>query len=189
MFAANDGENPVAQLTVASEISLGGCLGITSMIPGISMSYDTSTGTTTCSVDTTNTLGYKVDIFASTSPALKNGANYFNDLSTTSVPTTWADATTTNWFGYSLVGADVSTAKWGAPTTPNICSQPGPANLVKNNLNFMGFGTLSTTTITRNIQTGGPSTFYICLAAEQGASTNTPSGIYFATTTVTATTL
>jgi hypothetical protein len=188
MFAASDSKGQVAQLTVASEIALGSCTGTTVMSPGITMSYDSSTGTTTCTVDTTNVLGYKVDIYASSSPALKSGNNYFSNIST-STTQIWANATSTNIFGFSLVGTDVDTGIWGAPSTPNMCAQPGPNDPVTNNLKYKAFDTSATTTITKNSSTAGPNTFYICLVAEQGNATNSPSGVYFATTTVTATTL
>jgi hypothetical protein len=192
IYAASDAKQFQVQLQVTSDIAISGCIGTTVMQPPIGLSQYGSVGTTTCGVNTTNSLGYKVDFLASTYQYLKSGTNFFTDKSTTTAPATWANGGTTSDFGFSLFGTDVNTTYWGSGST---CGNPyaSTTNLTNGlgSLKYMGFTNFGTgtTTITRNSPTSGFHSFSICLAAEKGSSTNTPSGFYFGTTTVTATTL
>jgi hypothetical protein len=187
IFAAMDASSFTTSLDVSPDISITDCLNI-SMLPAISLSQDSSIGSTTCAVNTTNALGYKLDVSSETSPALVSGSNYFSDISTTTMPATWASRlpTDTNIFGFSIYGNDVDTAVWGA--TPSNCGTAGAADL-SSTVNWYGFYTAATTTITRNSSTGGAVPFVLCVGAEQGSVSNAASGDYHATTTLTASTL
>ena len=158
------------------------------MSPAIALSQDSSIGSTTCAINTSNALGYKLDISAQTNPALTSGSSYFSDISTTTIPATWASRlpTNTNIFGFSIYGSDVATGVWGA--TPANCGTAGAADL-SSTINWFGFYTAATTTITRNNATGIPIPFVLCVGAEQGSNSNAVSGNYYATTTLTASTL
>jgi hypothetical protein len=194
MFAASDNDQFQVSMQVNSEISMTGCIGMSTMLPAIGLTQYGSVGTTTCGVNTTNSLGYKVVFLSSTTPMLKSGLNFFTDRATTSAPAVWTNGATINYFGFSVFGTDVDTAYWGSSGV-TTCGNPyaSTTNLATGlgTLKYSGFTNfgVGTTTITRNTATTGNNPFTICMAAERGNATSVPSGAYFGTTTVTATTL
>lgn len=184
--AASSIATTTATLTVDSDLSLTGCAAIT-MQPNIGLSQDSSVGTSTCTVETTNATGYAMTVYATSSPALQSGSNSFQDYATTTGPSTWSVAGGEYRFGYTVFGTDVSTSNWGSGTN---CGAAGSATYTPDGtLKHLGFMTTATTTASRGTATGGGGiATTLCVAAEQGDSANAPSGTYVATIVVTAAT-
>jgi len=184
ILADTEADSFTTSLIVTSDISISDCPNIT--LTAIGLTADASIGSTTCSVDTTNSAGYTLSVAASTSPALKSGSNYFSDKSTSTMPSAWSDPGNNNQFGFSLYGPNVTSATWGTPGT-DYCGSTTPT-AINSNLKWYGFMTLGTTTITTSTSTVAAIPFIFCVAAEQGATSNAPSGAYYSTSTLTVTT-
>ncbi len=147
----------------------------------------TSEGTAVWTVTTNNTSGYRLSIKASTDPALRSGANSFNDYTPAgAVPDyTWAIASSVAEFGFTPEGDHVvsrflnngaSTCGVGATDTSSSC--------------WDAFSTTDTTIAedaNNNNPTGTATT--VRIRAEIGTEATVTAGDYSATLTVTAITL
>ncbi len=183
--SAND--DVVVTLNVTSGITITDGLNVT-MTPSMGVASNTSIGESSWVVKTNSVTGYRLDVKASTSPALKhsNSTDSFADYSETSTgtPETWSVSSGDYEFGYSVHGDDVDSSTWGTGTSCGTSS-----TISTNNLKYVGFKTVDKTVATTNQITpvGGTQT-NICFAAEQ-AGVYAPSGTYTATITATAVTI
>lgn len=187
-------------LVVASELSIAVGSSSLRMLPNISMSQDTSMGSSTFLVKCSDTGGYTLSFSASTSPAMHNGtANHFNDLATTSMPNLWATKFTGGSayeFGFSVFGAD-ATSIWGNvvnSTASTTCGWSGSGagsitDDVTNPRKWHGLFTTATSTATKTSATVKAGVYTtLCVAAQQGPSVLAPSGTYTADVVATANT-
>ncbi len=180
--ASNLSDSAVITLNVDAGISITSPADAT--MSAIAIGTNTSIGTAQWTVVTNNTIGYKLDVKASASPALVSGVNSFADYTETSagVPETWSVASLAKEFGYSAWGTNTVTGTWGAAGT---CGSGSTIPAMK----YEGFAITDRTIATAAVPTAyaGVAT-NICFAAEQNG-TFAPSGTYTATITATATTL
>ncbi len=174
-------------LTVDEEISLSAS-GATALTPNISVTQDSSVGSSTWTVITNSTGGYSLKFTTASANALTNSSDTFTDVSTTT-PTAWAEDADSYIWGYSAYGDDVATTTWGDAVA---CGTAG-ASALTTSLNYAGFATTVASTTNAALsatdptsQTGTVTT--LCIAAEQGANVFAPNGSYSATVTGTATT-
>ena len=177
----------VVTLNVETGITISDGADVT-MSPSLGIESDTSIGETSWIVKTNNVSGYKLDVKASTEPAMAHTTttDTFADYSETvlGTPETWSVGSGDYEFGFSAYGDDVSDATWGAGVGCRTSS-----TISTNNLNYLGFKTTDKTIATRNSVT--PNTGVqtnVCFAAEQ-KDVYAPSGEYTATITATALTL
>ncbi|MFH1036505.1 MAG: hypothetical protein V1756_00340, partial [Patescibacteria group bacterium] len=100
------------QPMLESYISLSVSTDTVNMLPNIGgLTGGTATGTFSSTVITDNTAGYSLYVNASTSPALKSGANSFADYTpgTAGIPDfTWTIPAATSEFGFSVEGSDIT---------------------------------------------------------------------------------
>jgi len=187
--AATSYATTTVTLIVDSEITLTASATV-AMWPNISLSQDTSVGSSTFNVETSDTAGYTLDFSASTSPALHNGTNSFADYTegVEGTPESWSVDASAYEFGFSAYGGDVDDGTWDSGAT--ACGTPGAEDLTSS-LNWMGFnGTTAVTGVASSASEtsqDGTNTV-LCVAAEQGSNTQAPSGTYVATLVGTATT-
>ena len=175
----------IVTLNVETGITISDGADVT-MSPSLGITSDTSIGKTSWIVKTNNFSGYKLDVKASTAPALANATDSFADYSETvlGTPETWSVGSGDYEFGFSAYGDDVADGTWG---TGVGCGTH--TTISTNNLNYLGFKTTDKTIATRNSVT--PNTGVqtnVCFAAEQ-KDVYAPSGEYTATITATAITL
>ena len=166
--AATDTDDVLVNLTVSSTISLNSP-------SDVNMGTITGTGSVTgnavWTVITNNSAGWKLEVEASTTPAMANGGDTFADYTETveGTPETWSIAASASEFGLGATGTYIM-AKYGADK-------------------YMGFnGTTNEEVSTQASETTGSDTTVI-FKAEVGASKTQPTGNYSATVTATATTL
>ena len=172
----------IVTLNVETGITISDGADVT-MSPSLGITSDTSIGETSWIVKTNNFSGYKLDVKASTAPALANATDSFADYSETvlGTPETWSVGSGDYEFGFSAYGDDVADGTWG---TGVGCGTH--TTISTNNLNYLGFKTTDKTIATRNSVT--PNTGVqtnVCFAAEQ-KDVYAPSGTYTATITATA---
>lgn len=182
--AATDTDNVEVNLTVNEEITISDGANVT-MAPNISISTDSSIGSTSWTVTTNATAGYTLAVKADTDPALQSASDSFADYTeaTPGTPDAWSVDSGSYEFGFGAYGTDVAAAFDGGASTCGAAGTPDASLL------FDGFETTDTTIATRNSTT--PTTGVVtnfCLAAEQNG-VFAPSGTYNATITGTATTL
>lgn len=179
-----DTDDVLVTLTVDEGISITTGADVT-MLPNISMSANSSIGSSSWNVKTNSHAGYTLAVKADAAPALVNTAGQsFADYQT-GAPTTWNIPDSSYQFGFSAFGdvTDTPTATWGS----GGCGTDGVPNIGQK---YTGFtGTTSKIITTRNTvtSTSGMDTT-ICFAAEQ-KGVYAPSGTYTTTITATATTL
>ncbi|MFA6520401.1 MAG: hypothetical protein WCT44_02210 [Candidatus Paceibacterota bacterium] len=181
-FAVTD--NVVVTLDVDSGITISDGAAVT-MAPNISITTDSSIGSSAWTVITNGASGYSLAVKASASPALVSGSNSFADYTeaVAGTPEAWSVASGDKEFGYSAYGTDTSTAEYGAAAT---CGAAGVPDVGQN---YEGFATSDNIIATRATVTpvAGIATT-ICFAAEQNG-VFAPVGTYTATITGTAVTL
>jgi len=99
---ANDSVN--VNLTVDPTIAINSPADV-SMSPNIT-GTGTSTGSTTWTVTTNSNLGWKLEVNASTTPAMTSGANNFANYTegTTGTPDAWLIAAAASEFGFGATG-------------------------------------------------------------------------------------
>lgn len=171
-------------LTVSSEISLTPPASI-SLSPNITMTQQSSVGSSTWNVKTSDAAGYTLKFNASTTNALCAGGNCFTDVASTS-PITWSVGASVYQWGYGVYGTDVATSTWG---NASACGTAGASGLTTS-LSYAGFATssaLAPNVAVRNSATpaAGINTTH-CIAAEEGDSVFAPDGSYSAIVTGTA---
>jgi len=187
LTAASDTATSSVTLTVNEEISLS-VSGATALSPNISVTQDTSVGSSTWTVITNSTGGYALEFTTASTNALTNGSDTFTDVTTTT-PIAWAEVADSYIWGYSAYGDDVATSTWGDDTA---CGTAG-ASALTTSLNYAGFVTTVASTTNAALSATDPTSqtgteTVLCIAAEQGANVFAPNGAYTATVTGTATT-
>ena len=132
-----------------------------------------ATGSATWNVKTNNTNGWRLDLNASGSPAMKSGSDSFADYteSSSGVPEAWSIASSDSEFGFSTSGSYAESGFSGGK--------------------YLGFnGTTRIKGAHRDTQSGGSGDdITVDFKAEVGSGHNQPEGTYSATVTATATTL
>ncbi|NTV44888.1 MAG: hypothetical protein HGA67_04365 [Candidatus Yonathbacteria bacterium] len=184
--AASANDSVVVNQAVTSGIAITSPSDIT--MTALTTSQNSAVGTATWTVTTNSQAGYKLELNASTNPALaqvspaESFANYTEAVAGT--PETWSVSSAYE-FGFSAYGSNVPTATWG---TDSDCI--AAANVPSAGLKWRGFsGTTLTQIATSASETGTTGTAStMCVATEQNG-TFAPSGTYTATITATATTL
>jgi hypothetical protein len=193
--SASDTSTTTATLTVQEEITLTSPTNL-NMDP-INLSVNTSTTGTEqlgsgngFNVETNSQNGYKLELKATGTPAMQatSTGEAFDDASSTLQ--SWSNQVGPNdyKFGFSVLGNDVSTSTWG-DSSGNGCKTS--ATDPNGSLNYRGFnGTtnIEVASSTDETASGGIDT-HLCIVAEQGSNTTTPSGNYKAVIVGTATTL
>ncbi len=173
----------VVTLNVDAGISISNGADVT-MAPNLATGTPGSIGSSSWTVITNSNAGYKIDVKAQTSPALKSGSNTIEDYTETSagVPEVWSVPSGSKEFGYSAYGTGVDTGTWG---TGAGCGSSGtPLGTMK----YVGFSTTDKTIISTSAPTAYAGTVTnICFAAEQDTTYASP-GTYTPTITATATT-
>lgn len=166
--AAVDTDEVLVNLTVSSTISLNSPSDVSM---GTITGTGSVTGNTTWTVVTNNSAGWKLEVEASTTPAMANGGDTFDDYgeAVEGTPETWSMANSVSEFGFGATGTYIL-AKYGAAK-------------------YMGFnGTTNEEVATQAAETAGSDTTVI-FRADVGSSKSQPTGNYSATVTATATTL
>jgi hypothetical protein len=132
----------------------------------------TSTGSATWTVTTNSNAGWKLEVNASTTPAMTSGSNNFANYTeaVTGTPDTWSIAATDSEFGFGATGSYVET-KFGAGK-------------------YMGFSGTNKEQVahTGSFSSSGQDTTVI-FEAGVGASHSQPTGSYTSQVTATATSL
>jgi len=184
MDAAYD-EVSVSQ-AVTGEISITQPGDVT-MLPAIAaMTGGTGTGTSTWTVTTTQSTGYNLQLTASTSPALKNGAtDSFADYTPTA-PTVpdyaWSVGASAAEFGYTVEGTDTATLfKDNGSTACNTGSTLGSYTC------WLNASTTVVTIATKGSSAVGGDATSVGYRAEAKSGSNKISGTYTATIGATAT--
>jgi hypothetical protein len=174
-------DNVDVTLTVDSGISITDASN-TSMSPNISISNDTSTGSTAWTVITNDNAGYTLSVKATTTPAMHNGTDSFADYSeaVSGTPDAWSVDSGNYEFGYSAYGTDTPTGTWGSGGS---CGSGDPG---ATSMNYVGFSTSDKQVASRSTVTpyAGLATT-VCFGAEQN-TVFAPSGVYVATIVATA---
>jgi hypothetical protein len=184
-FASVATSSVVVTLNVTAGISISAPGNVTMSTP-ITVSQNSSIGTTTWTVITNDSNGYTLGVNSTSTPAMQSGANTIADYQT-GAPNIWAATSTGGYFGYSAFGTDVSTGTWG---TGAVCNGGTNGNATSTTLKYKGF-TGSAFTVASRASTTTPSgvSTTFCYAAEQGTAFFIPSGTYQATIVATATSL
>ena len=167
--AAEDTDDVTVNLTVGSTISIDSPSNV-NMSPDIT-GTGASTGSTTWTVTTNNSSGWKLEVNAGATPAMASGADTFANYTegTPGTPETWSIANSVSEFGFGATGSYIGAA-FGAAK-------------------YMGFnGTSKTQVSSASAETAGDATTVI-FRAEVGSTKSQPTGAYSATITATATTL
>lgn len=184
-FAIQKDDEVIVTLNVETGITISDGADVT-MSPSLGITSDTSIGETSWIVKTNSISGYKLDVKASTAPALANTTDSFADYTEAvlGTPDPWSVGSGDYEFGFSAYGEDVADATWGAGVDCGTHT-----TISTNNLNYLGFKTTDKTIATRSSVTPnvGVET-NICFAAEQ-KDVYAPSGEYTATITATAMTI
>jgi hypothetical protein len=179
-------DNVVVTLDVDSGISISDGAAVT-MAPNISISSNSSIGSSSWTVITNGANGYSLSVNDSTDPALKSATDSFANYTeaVTGTPEAWSVPSGSKEFGYSAYGTDTPTATWG---TAASC---GAAGVPSGTQKYVGFLPTPTTKIIATRATVTPFTGVtttICFAAEQDGIF-AAAGTYTATITGTAVTL
>lgn len=172
LVAGTDTDSVVVSVTVAESISIDSPADVT-MAPEI-VETGSATGSTTWTVETNNSDGWKLELEASASPAMTSGGNSFADYTETvaGTPEAWSVADANSEFGFSAGGSYAGSE-------------------YSNGTLFEGFeGTSEILVAQDNEPTpGGGAEVDVNFKAEVGSSKDQLSGTYSATITATATTL
>jgi hypothetical protein len=186
-MAALSSATSSVNLNVSSDLAIAGCTGNSQMLPGMDLTVNSSTGTSSvCNIKTTNSLGYYITVKATSSPALTSGGNSFSDYATSGVLATWTTGAAEAKFGFTTFGDRPSSSYWGQSSSGN-CGSGGPSTVPSGTGKYTGFYTTATTTYSYGAGTsGGGDNFTICVAAAKGASATVQSGTYQASVVVTA---
>jgi hypothetical protein len=167
--AAVDTDDVLVNLNVTGTISLNSPTDV-NMSPDIT-GTGASTGSTTWTVTTNNSAGYKLEVATDQANTMHNGSDVFTDYTETvdGTPETWSIAASASEFGFGATGSYIET-KFGAGK-------------------YMGFNSTTKEQIAHEgAETSGSDTTVI-FRAEVGSSKIQPSGSYSSTVTATATTL
>lgn len=177
-------------LTVDSEITMTSSSFGNNVVmsPNLSMTQDTSIGSTTINVVTNDTDGYTLNLRAATSTAMKSTTNpannYFADYSpaVANTPENWTENANAYEFGFGVYGNDIVTG-WAAGTS---CGTAG-ANAITSSINWLNASTVDRLVAQKNSATtqAGVDTV-VCFGAEQGTNVFAPSGNYSAEIIATA---
>lgn len=188
--AQTDSDEIIVNLTVESGISITSPNDVT--MSNMGTAVNVSTGWAVWNVKTNDTDGYTLAVKASTTPAMRNGVDSFDDYSegTPGEPDTWSVDSGKVEFGFSALGTDVVNVNSDeyAATGQTVCDG-GSSSTVNATLKYEGFTTSDETVATRSstTTTSGIDT-RVCFAAEQNG-VYAASGLYQATITATATAL
>jgi hypothetical protein len=184
--AATATDTVLVTLNVTSGITINSPAD-TTMSTALTVTQFSAVGTTTWNVKTNNTLGYTLDVKATSSPAM-NSTTTVNSIFDyqQGTPNTWAATTANAYFGYSAFGNDTPTGTWG---TGAVCSGAN-GNSTSTTLKYKGFTTTTGQIIaTRSATTSTLGTdTTVCYAVDANAF-YIPSGNYQATIIATAITL
>lgn len=178
-FAVTD--NVVVTLDVDAGITISDGAAVT-MAPNISVTADSSIGSSAWTVVSNGASGYSLAVKASASPALVSGGNSFADYTeaVAGTPEAWSVGSGDKEFGYSAYGTDTATAEYGAAATCGAAGVPDVGQY------YEGFSTSDNIIATRATVTPVAGiTTTICFAAEQN-NVFAPAGTYQATITGTA---
>ena len=184
--AATATDSVIVTQAVTSGIAITAPSDIT--MTALSTTQNSAVGSATWTVTTNNQAGYKLELNASTNPALQDGTtsesftNYTEAV--TGTPETWSVSGAYE-FGFSAYGTHVPTGTWG---TDADCI--AGANVPSATLKWQGFnGTALKEVATSASETGTSGTASTMCVATQQSGVFAPSGTYTATITATATTL
>ncbi|MFA5926339.1 MAG: hypothetical protein WC831_05465 [Parcubacteria group bacterium] len=167
--AAQTTDSVVVNLNVLATISLNTPSDVT-MAPDIT-GTGSSTGSTTWTVTTNNSAGWKLEVNTDQASTMHSGSDVFADYSETAdgTPEAWLVAPSAAEFGFGATGSYVET-KFGVDK-------------------YMGFNSTTKEQVSHNsAETAGDSTT-VTFKAEVGSSKLQPTGAYASTVTATATTL
>ena len=167
--AAEDTDSVVVNLNVLATISIDSPANV-SMSPDIT-GTGSSTGSTTWTVATNNSAGWKLEVNTDQANTMHSGSDVFTDYTETAegTPETWSVAPTAAEFGFGATGSFVET-EYGADK-------------------YMGFNSTTKEQVAHSsTETAGDSTTVI-FKAEVGSTKMQPTGAYTSTVTATATTL
>lgn len=167
--AVDDTDDITVNLDVLATVSINTPSDV-NMSPDIT-GTGSSTGSAIWTVTTNNSSGWKLEVNASTNPAMQSGSNTFANYTETStgVPETWSIAAAASEFGFGATGSYVET-KFGADK-------------------YMGFATTTKEQVSHQAASTAGSDTTVIFKAEVGSSKLQPTGSYSATITATATTL
>ncbi len=181
--AAQDTDQIVVTQTVTAGISMGNCADVT--MTALTLTQNTAVGSSTCAVTTNNQAGYTLYINAADQPALRSAdtGESFTDYTevSTSTPETWS-VTNAYEFGFSVLGNDVDTNKWGSDADC-ISTADVPSTTLKWQ-SFKGQSNIAIASSNSETTQSGTN-ITVCYATEQD-TVFAPSGTYTATTTLTA---
>lgn len=187
--AQSDDDEIIVSLTVDSGISITAAPDVT--MSNMSVTVNNSTGWAVWNVKTNSAGGYTLGVKASTTPAMRNGTNSFEDYSeaTPGTPDVWSVDSGKYEFGFSGLGSDVVNVNSDqyAATGQTVCDNGSASSTVNATLRYLGFTTSDQTLASRSSTTtpSGVDT-RVCFAAGQNGA-YAPSGLYQATITATAT--
>lgn len=184
--AQSDSTSFTASLTVDEEITVtdGGNI---SMTPNLGIGTDTSTGSTTLTVETNADAGYTLAVQAGSDPALQGDSSQdsFADYSpsTADTPESWSVDANSKEFGYSAYGSDALSEFNNGSTCDGGTNDPANGDV-----HYEGFATSDENIADNSGATsdGGDDTTF-CVAVEQNG-VEAESGGYTANLTATATT-
>ena len=162
-------DSVIVNLNVLATISLNTPADV-SMTPDIT-GTGSSTGSTTWTVTTNNSAGWKLEVATDQANTMHSGADVFTDYTEAvdGTPETWSIAASVSEFGFGATGTYIET-KFGADK-------------------YMGFNSTTKEQVSHSgAETAGDSTTVI-FKAEVGSSKLQPTGAYTSTVTATATTL
>jgi hypothetical protein len=177
--AASTSDQVVVNLSVSAEITISSPsdVTLTPNIPG--MTGGVATGSAAWTVTTNNSSGYKLELAASTTPAMQSGADSFSDYTeaTPGTPENWSVSAADSEFGFGISGTH-------AETKYSVCTN-GAGQC------FEGFtGTTKMQVSHSNAETSSSGTSTsVNFKAESGSAHSQPSGAYAGYITATATTL
>ncbi len=173
-YGASTASDPVTvSVTVDDYISISNPGDVT--LANIAGTGGSTESSATWTVATNNDAGYKLEVTASSTPALAKGADSFADFVDGGTPIPWSVAAADSAFGISAQGNATSAALWGNPGAGSG--------------NYRGLQGATAIEVANNSnETAGEDTT-LYFRAEVGASHLQPSGTYSANLTVTATTL
>lgn len=167
--AAVDTDDVVVNLNVLATISLNTPDDV-NMSPDIT-GTGASTGSTTWTVTTNNSAGWKLEVETDQANTMHSGSDVFTDYTEAveATPETWSIAASASEFGFGATGSYIET-KFGADK-------------------YMGFNSTTKEQVSHSgAETAGDSTTVI-FKAEVGSTKLQPTGAYTSTVTATATTL
>ena len=184
--AATATDSVIVTQAVTSGIAITAPSDIT--MTALSTTQNSAVGSATWTVTTNNQAGYKLELHASSDPALAqiSPAESFVDYteSPAGTPDTWT-VTSAYEFGFSARGTHVPSGTWGTDTDCiNTTDVPSAG------LKWRGFdGVTNIQIATSSTETGTSGTASTMCVATQQSGVFAPSGTYTATITATATTL